>query len=108
MLLYFPGRLSSEDLYHGVLHSSAGWLAANGIEEVSQLQISMVGWREGHQCYVADPNGSLAPLIFDRLILDGGAPSQAWAPRSGTRVFNLPDRDPRTSSLLDQQQLSRA
>jgi hypothetical protein len=66
------------------------WLAVHGIDQVTDLQISMIGWRDGQQCFVGDANGALTPVIFDRLIEDGGIPALAWTPRSGSRVYNLP------------------
>ena len=91
MLLNSPGQITSDDLHHVLAGACPMWLAAHGIDEVANLQISMVGWREGQQCYVADGNGNLAPMIFDRLIEDDGIPALAWAPRcTGTRVFTLP------------------
>ena len=89
MLLYFPGQITTDDFYPVLSHTGL-WLAANGIDEVADIQISMVGWREGLQCYLAYGNGTMAPMIFDRLIEDGGAPAHAWAPRCGPRVFSLP------------------
>lgn len=89
MLLYYPGQIMSDDFF-AVLSNASLWLAANGIDEIADVKISMVGWREGLQCYLAHGDGTMAPIIFDRLIEDGGAPAGAWAPRSGPRVFSLP------------------
>lgn len=89
MLLYFPGQIASDDLY-AVLSNAGLWLAANGVDHVADIKISMNGWREDLECYLAYSDGTMAPAIFDRLIEDGGAPAGAWAPRSGPRVFCLP------------------
>lgn len=88
MLFYFPGQITCLDLDH-VLSTTWKMLAAHGVDEVSDLQISMVGWREGSQCYVADANGALSHVVFDRLIEDDGTPVNAWVPRPGFGIYNL-------------------
>lgn len=89
MIFYFPGQIAYSDLDLVLSNFFRATLAANGIEEVSELQISIVGWREGHRCVVADAQGALTHLMFDRFYEEDGTPVNEWVPRPGVRIYNL-------------------
>lgn len=87
MHFYFPGRTTCLQLDH-VIATVWKMLAAHGVDEVDDVQISFTGWRAGHRCFVADENGELSHVVFDRLA-DDDTPVDHWRPRPGFRIYNL-------------------
>jgi hypothetical protein len=92
MLFSFPAEIKLADL-PGAMEHWARLLDDSPIDSVSQVQISLLGWR-GNERYELKGNGGFAPfVIFDRCYDLANRPLPDWVPRLSSSLSENQDRD---------------
>lgn len=85
MLFTFPGTIASKNL--GAVLAPFIALVEAELEEVSELQISLIGFRGNARCQIRGKDGRISQIIFeavDDTNASGGAGSRMS--RSGSRI----------------------
>lgn len=90
MLFLFPGRIEVDAL-RTPIELFVQQLEAAQLDAVSEMQISLLGWRSDARCQIRNRQGDVSQIIFDRLHDEAGIPSKAWARRAGPTISTRPE-----------------
>ena len=89
MLFLFPARIELTAL-RTPLELFVQQLEAASLEAVSEMQVSLLGWRPDGRCQIRNSNGDISQIIFDRLHDEDGAPLNEWMRRPGPTISDRP------------------
>lgn len=89
MLFVFPGRVELEQL-RTPLELFVRQLEAAQLEAVSEMQISLLGWRPEARCQIRNKQGDISQIILSRVHDENGHPLNEWARHPGATISARP------------------
>ena len=89
MLFLFPGRIELDAL-RTPLELFVRELEAAQLEAISEMQISLLGWRPEARCQIRNKSGDISQIIFDQLHDGDGAQLNEWIRRPGPTITDRP------------------
>jgi hypothetical protein len=90
MLFLFPGRIELDAL-RTPIELFVQQLEAAQLDAVSEMQISLLGWRPDARCQIRNKQGDISQIIFDRLHDEAGVPLDEWMRRPGPIISDRPN-----------------
>ncbi|MFC7537189.1 hypothetical protein ACFQPG_07385 [Sphingomonas sp. GCM10030256] len=87
MLFYFPTEIKLPDL-PAALTQWLHLLHGSPLDAVSQLQISVLGWKGDNRYELRGSGGFDSYIIFDRSFDAGDEPLREWVPRLSSKLFD--------------------
>lgn len=89
MLFLFPGRIELDQL-RTPLELFVRQLEVAQLEAVSEMQISLLGWRPDARCQIRNKRGDISQITFARLHDEAGMPLNEWVRRPGATITDRP------------------
>jgi hypothetical protein len=89
MLFLFPGRIELDQL-RTPLELFIRQLEAAQLEAVSEMQISLLGWRPDARCQIRNKKGDISQVIFSRVHDEDGLPLNEWVRLPGVTISSRP------------------
>jgi hypothetical protein len=90
MLFLFPGRIELDQL-RTPLELFVRELEAAQLEAISEMQISLLGWRPEARCQIRNKQGDISQIVFSRVHDENGVPLNEWVRRPGGTIDARPD-----------------
>lgn len=89
MLFLFPGRIELDQL-RTPLEFFVQQLEAAQLEAVSEIQISLLGWRPEARCQIRNKRGNISQITLARLHDQAGMPLNEWVRLPGATITDRP------------------
>jgi hypothetical protein len=89
MLFLFPGRVELNAL-RTPLELFVRELEAAQLQTISEMQISLLGWRPKTRCQIRNASGDISQIIFDQVYDEQGAALNEWVRRPGPTISERP------------------
>ena len=90
MLFMFPGSTPAADLETELAPFFA--LVKAELQRVSEVQISLIGWRDASRCQIRATDGQITEIIFDAVSEPGELPRRIR--RAGATICERPEGKP--------------
>ena len=90
MLFMFPGRVELDAL-RTPLELFVRELESAQLQAVSEMQISLLGWRPEARCQIRNSKGDISQIIFNQVYDESGARLNKWIRSPGPTITARPN-----------------